>query len=536
MPAISPMTEVGYTDRHVQPYLNVGLLIATWADGTKSLSTASLVGRNDILTASHSVYNPDKSGWAVAFDFYFGTDYNITTGVFESVTYHVDYTQWDGITWPEKSFADQNNEMFYTSESQYDIALIGIDTPIGDELGWLGLNPGLDSNVDALAVGYPTGSTGMMEQTVSVSRDRVYTVYDSGQDIMGPGSSGGPLLVGNQVIGVKSTGSWWADIGGGLYADIVDELHNNDYLINAAPTDINLDSFSVSENVPESLVAHITGTDPDDDALTFSVVGGDDAAMFEVRGDALYLASGRSADYETKRVLQVTIQAKDIFDAVYSETVNIRVIDTFDLLSGTEGNDTLGGFAGNDLIDGGAGIDRVVYDTTSDSVTFSKNASAQVVVQGESGQSEAIASVERLQFNDISYALDIDGNARIAVDAVIASFGAEGLDTYMAPALALVDQGWTMADLCNLVIDHGLVPSGNAEFVDVVYRNVVGAAPTPAERALYTGYLDEGVYTQASLLEFAANAPSTQSQLSGHLVNLTGLPDAELLALQYAVI
>jgi glutamyl endopeptidase len=58
------MVELGFSARNSQPYLNVGLLETLWPDGTMTTSTCSLVGRNDILTAGHCVYDPDRGGWA----------------------------------------------------------------------------------------------------------------------------------------------------------------------------------------------------------------------------------------------------------------------------------------------------------------------------------------------------------------------------------------------------------------------------------------------------------------------------------------
>ena len=133
------MIELGYADRSIQPSINIGLILTTWKDGSRSIGTCSLVGRNDILTAGHCVYNPDESGWGEKFDFYFGTDYNSSTGTYQNVIYHANYSQWSAITWPSDIYKDSNNKTMLSSESQYDIAIIGIDKPIGDQLGWLGL-------------------------------------------------------------------------------------------------------------------------------------------------------------------------------------------------------------------------------------------------------------------------------------------------------------------------------------------------------------------------------------------------------------
>jgi hypothetical protein len=62
--------------------------------------------------------------------------------------------------------------------------------------------------------------------------------------------------------------------------------------------------------------------------------------------------------------------------------------------------------------------------------------------------------------------------------------------------------------------------SSDVDFVNLVYRNVVGVAPTAAERAYFVGLLQGsgGTLTQAQLLEIAANYPLNETN-----INLVGL-------------
>jgi len=206
-------TEVSSMSRDTQPYNCIGLIQVTYPDGTQARGTCTLVGRNDILTATHVLYSPDNGGWAENFDFYFGADFNDLTDQFDDSGYTYSPTSWDMNGWPEQAFTDSSNTTMLQSESQYDVALIGVNTPIGDTLGWLGLNGGYNGTYQANAVGYPVGATGMMEELVSVHKSVYYGTYESYYDVLGPGSSGGPLLIGDYVIGVKSTGTYWADVG-----------------------------------------------------------------------------------------------------------------------------------------------------------------------------------------------------------------------------------------------------------------------------------------------------------------------------------
>jgi len=58
-----------------------------------------VVGKNNILTATHVIYNPDRGGWAKDLEFYFGADYNHALGYFESY----DYRLTSGFRWNAKA-------------------------------------------------------------------------------------------------------------------------------------------------------------------------------------------------------------------------------------------------------------------------------------------------------------------------------------------------------------------------------------------------------------------------------------------------
>lgn len=235
--------EVPRESLSVAPYRQVGLVVAEWADGSLGYGTCSLIGRNDVLTATHVVYNPGKGGYAKNLSFVFGADYNSVTDTLETPGYRISRANWDAIAWPNGAFTDSNHEFFTPAESQYDIAVIGLQKPVGDFLSWLQPTKGVSagwlfgSHVDARTIGYPAGSTGMMTEDIRVTASSTTNVYVSNQFIGGPGSSGGPLIASGlstldtysslSVIGVKSTASWWADLDT-VYDQIVAYLRTND--------------------------------------------------------------------------------------------------------------------------------------------------------------------------------------------------------------------------------------------------------------------------------------------------------------------
>ena len=232
------VSEVSASQRQSSPYAAVGLLITTWSDGSKSMGTCAVIGRNDVLTALHCVYDPDKSGWADELEFYFGADYNSKTESFDYSDWVYSLTtgfSWKSQGWPSAVFKDADNNTNSKSEAAYDVAVIGVSRPIGDITGWFGLNSGENLSAKVTQVGYPALSTGMMASEIIVTKDPFWEIYQSSLDSMGGGSSGGPLFTtDNQIIGVKtsgsSTSSTWADIGH-LFDEIVSFTVDNDTLL-----------------------------------------------------------------------------------------------------------------------------------------------------------------------------------------------------------------------------------------------------------------------------------------------------------------
>lgn len=229
------------------PYTAVIQLSVTFPDGTTALGSGALVGRNDILTATHVIYDPSRGGWASSLKIAVGVDYNSSTGHYESQSLvDLDSFRWEATAWPQQTFAHGDHTTLTWAEAQYDVAMIGLSVAIGEQAGWFGVASGYNQSQWAYQLGYPSGSTGMMHGEAWIESDGYYSVYNayasSGSDIMGPGSSGGPLYIYQDgvpyIIGVKSSGSsstsTWADIGL-LYDQLAEFLDYNDYLLSSAP-------------------------------------------------------------------------------------------------------------------------------------------------------------------------------------------------------------------------------------------------------------------------------------------------------------
>jgi Ca2+-binding RTX toxin-like protein len=201
--------------------------------------------------------------------------------------------------------------------------------------------------------------------------------------------------------------------------------------------------------------------------------------------------------------------------------------DPFDLMGGSRGGagqDSLFGTTGNDVIDGGAGLDTLYLHVNRADLSIVNNGEGLTVSSAGSG-ADTLAGVERLNLADGGLAFDFDGGAGHTARLIGAVFGSEYLEVreFVGIGLELFDGGMTMAQVAQLALDTDLFKSlagstSNADFVSLVYENVVGMAPSAGELADFVGLLDSGVFTQASLAVLAA-----ETELNELNINLVGL-------------
>lgn len=190
---------------------NTVYIRVAWDNGTFSRGSGAMVGRNDVLTASHVVYHPDKTAIDVdvfpAYDGAEGPWGSFTDGVWQANYYKV----------------GNSDNTISQKHSAWDLALIGLSDPMGDRTGWYGMRSHQSEGTFEV-LGYPgeqgaklTGDSGhaAFEHTgwrhwLNGSQTGTYDISDI---YHAPGSSGGPLLNdANEVVGVVSSTSYAARI------------------------------------------------------------------------------------------------------------------------------------------------------------------------------------------------------------------------------------------------------------------------------------------------------------------------------------
>lgn len=189
-----------------------------------------------------------------------------------------------------------------------------------------------------------------------------------------------------------------------------------------------------------------------------------------------------------------------------------------DILFGGVGNDTLIGGEGNDILDGGDGLDFAVFDAPASAINKTSDG---WLVNGDS-----LLNIERLEFSDTVVALDITGNAGIVAKLLGATFGKESISNkaLVGVALSYLDAGLSYPALMELAINAKLgATANNADIVEMIYTNVVGAPPSGNDLAFFTDWLDKGVYTKASFGLLAAD-----TELNIVNVGLVGLASTGL--------
>jgi serralysin len=191
---------------------------------------------------------------------------------------------------------------------------------------------------------------------------------------------------------------------------------------------------------------------------------------------------------------------------------NDRVIDN-------DGMNLLAGGAGDDTLDGGSGIDTAAFTGSIANFKVEKNGDTIHVTDRLGGQgTDYLVDIEKLRFQDLSVDLTVQDAAAVSaarlqavVELYVGFFNrvpeAEGLGFW----LAQMNAGMTTTQVAEYFYQCALQYSTltgytaamtNADFVGVIYKNVLGRSSVDAEGlAFWSNALADGTQTRGSLLE-----------------------------------
>ncbi|WP_430437711.1 trypsin-like serine protease [Oceanibaculum nanhaiense] len=285
-------------------------------DGPKyKTGSGVVVGRNDVLTASHLVYD-SRYGDGVA------DHVEVAPG---STPFGQPFGTYAATGWSHEIVDADGNFELEIAEAARDYAVLSFDTALGDRVGWMTLDAGFTAGAANLT-GYPGLQSGrMVTETASAGPAEVAGVLSlTGFDVDN-GHSGGPVwtegAAGPAVVGLVSTTGWGFQIGGAQYDRILSLMAGNEHLIAAdGPIDV-------------------TGG-----ALADGISGGDHADRIGGAAGDDTLAGGKGAD---------TLTGGDGGDV-------LRGGKGHDSITGGAGDDTLYSGLGRDTLEGGTGADVFV--------------------------------------------------------------------------------------------------------------------------------------------------------------------------------
>ena len=369
------------------PFAQTGYVYVEFQNGKNVGGTFCIVGRNDILSASH-VFLDEQGLPPKAAYFYLAADYNSVTNRLEYFPNPI-YT-YTASTGSLLNFSeihkDSDNSTLTISETKYDVALIGLNSAIGDRYGYLQIDPFAKPD-NCLSIGYPAGSTGMMYRYVNAT-EYTKSFYEllfnstaptsfSAPSALHPGDSGGPLLSGNSVIGVassdNSSASYWAGFCF-TFSKIATEIARNDSLIGGAGADYTYQYQSLNSDESSSVTTF-------DVKELLRLGAGNDRVDSSSADDTVYGGTGND-----------TIDGGAGRDVLYGEDGD----DAFSYFSLDEERSILGGLiVGNtlsDFIDGGFGRDtlRLGFSqaSISRSLSWARMKSVEAIVLGTTPTSD----------------------------------------------------------------------------------------------------------------------------------------------------
>lgn len=220
----------------------------------------------------------------------------------------------------------------------------------------------------------------------------------------------------------------------------------------------------------------------------------------------------------------VTVTASDLADNSSSASAPLAFSISSALnRAGTDGKDSLSGTAGNNAFDGKGGIDTVVYGGVRSGFTVAKSTLGFSVSSSATGV-DTLVDVERVQFGDISVALDVNGHGGQAYRMFTAALDRAPLPKGLGFWIDALDKGFSLE---SVAANFLAVPEfgqrfgtnlSNGEFVNTLFEHVLHRAPKQAGYDFWTAALDSGVSRAHVLMQFS-ESPENQAQVLAAIQN-----------------
>jgi len=299
-----------------------------------------LVGRNDVVTASHVVYNASLGGKPSSLKIY--PSYNPAKP--DNKGYGVAKSQFFTNFDPDSDGKLFTGDFYKSTQSgsEIDVALLTLSEPLGDTYGYFGIDWGYAGG-SANVLGFPAKYNRYETfDSGSIRKSAVDTVYYINSDLeINPGNSGGPIYYQNSTgayaVGVVSTAIAAPSLGGHAYW-LKDAIGANDAYMNSA-------SAAVSDVGRRALVNDgVSGREVQMELYVGPVNGLVNQYLGSKGGEAVIGSS--NGDF-------------------------INLLGGDDAADGGDGDDVLDGGTGSNFLTGGSGTDTFFIDGRGTGVTWS---------------------------------------------------------------------------------------------------------------------------------------------------------------------
>ena len=176
---------------------------------------------------------------------------------------------------------------------------------------------------------------------------------------------------------------------------------------------------------------------------------------------------------------------------------------------------------------GGTGLNTLVFSDVYKNYTVKSLGNNNFSVSySTTGAVDSIQSFQRLKFQDIGTAYDLNGAAGQVAKILGAVYGSSAVSNtaFVGIGLGYLNQGMSYQNLISLALTNKLGNSfSNSAEVTLLFQNLAHANPGAQDLATWTNQISNGTYTQTSLAQFACdNALNTTN------INLTGLTQTGL--------
>lgn len=453
-------------DDDLYPGSAVVFIRSTWGSETVT-GTGFLVGRNDVLTASHVIYNQALGGLADQVEVI--PSYDPTDTFDEPVYSPVNFNYFSNFDPDGDGRISAGDNRFDTQGGvELDIALLSMDVPLGDQYGWFDIDYQHDGG-DVAVLGHPgTNDKRLTHDTGTAYLDAVDDTFNISLDLdINAGNSGGPIYYttaeGSFAVGIVSTRFTASEIGGHESWLAPAMVENDRFLAdwsNRAPT-ANADTYSTASggSLAITSLAGLLANDTDLDGDLLRVESYDyrgsgsltilqdgsftytPAAAFSGTDTFTYTVSDGNSGADTATVEIAVLAPGSTADVIARYYNHILMRDATDA--------ELDSFSA--LVDSGAMTLTEVRDalvTSSEAVTFV----------------DQVIRLYQAAFNRVPDAAGINGWVDGLVDG--------SLDLYAAAA------GFTnSAEFLNLYGTNSV----STGYLVVLYQNVLGRASTSQE-------------------------------------------------------